>query len=575
LSWVCIKNRKKIGLGVLAKGLQTQTSLFLPSYRLNEDTLAEELSALVNSDKELRYCMTEYGNGNATDGEQRVLKHLQDLSKWGGEQYVFLVVAHNCRGKDGPYKLVEILQSELPQHYLHVPADFDVRVNEHSITFQYWERRLAELHRFTLHVDPINPWTTADDWYNPKKYNEYNLYLGFDPNRHKDNMKASLLIHSRKSGRLIKKHADARGLLYLDSGGTMYAQGLTIILDDFQGRLPLTPTKQDLAFSTEGACHQENLYHWIGAFTQVYYTYFLERYTEHSKTELSTLVGSVKRRVDALIMNPSIKKPLMLGEFSILASCLPDGVLCCVPFKRIKSDKIRCSNKKEVNLVPGPDTLVKFVPPVRAIKKAPVRKKPASKKRRIEEEKDEGGPPPGQWISRHNTIVTTSEIPTQAHESVATGILAARVKANDALIREKSNLVSQLTLELQEIKFQRRKVEEGEGDQIDDAVVNDRCSPMQNEINRLNLIIQELKKRELRDTDAVDDLKASLVKQTALVLSHETIIKSLRLELEDTKKGSNELVSRLQKSLASKDSDIRALSRQLESLQMDESAKLI
>ena len=44
--------------------------------------------------------------------------------------------------------------------------------------------------------------------------------------------------------RLIKDYRDARGELLLSAGGTDFCQGLTIIVDDKHGMLPLNPTKQ-------------------------------------------------------------------------------------------------------------------------------------------------------------------------------------------------------------------------------------------------------------------------------------------------------------------------------------------
>lgn len=54
---------------------------------------------------------------------------------------------------------------------------------------------------------------------------------------------------------------------------------MTIIVDDRRGSLPVTPTKQDLAFGQEpnGKWHELNLYTWVGAFAHLYYKHFLER----------------------------------------------------------------------------------------------------------------------------------------------------------------------------------------------------------------------------------------------------------------------------------------------------------
>jgi hypothetical protein len=64
-----------------------------------------------------------------------------------------------------------------------------------------------------------------------------------------------LYVYSRQSGRLITHHADARTRLGLPAGGSEYSQGLTIIIDDFGGNLPLNPTKQ------EGTSTQISIFH--------------------------------------------------------------------------------------------------------------------------------------------------------------------------------------------------------------------------------------------------------------------------------------------------------------------------
>lgn len=54
---------------------------------------------------------------------------------------------------------------------------------------------------------------------------------------------------------------------------------MTIIVDDRRGSLPVTPTKQDLAFGQEpnGKWHELNLHTWVGAFAHLYYKHFLGR----------------------------------------------------------------------------------------------------------------------------------------------------------------------------------------------------------------------------------------------------------------------------------------------------------
>lgn len=107
---------------------------------------------------------------------------------------------------------------------------------------------------------------------------------------------ASLYIYSRASGRLILCEEDARFRLRLDSGGTMYSQGLTILIDDVEGRLPLNPTKQDVAFGEQanGEVHSENLFMWVRAVTRFFYDYHLAKFDKQRTrlTERLTEFGS-------------------------------------------------------------------------------------------------------------------------------------------------------------------------------------------------------------------------------------------------------------------------------------------
>lgn len=70
------------------------------------------------------------------------------------------------------------------------------------------------------------------------------------------------------------------------ASGSDFSQGLTIIIDDFQGKLPLNPTKQGVAFGEErrGRVHEENLYQLVGAITHFYYNLHLKKFK--GKTQL-------------------------------------------------------------------------------------------------------------------------------------------------------------------------------------------------------------------------------------------------------------------------------------------------
>ena len=96
------------------------------------------------------------------------------------------------------------LRDALPRQYIHVPSTLDVRVDNKSIAFSYWQRRLVELTSFQVKVDPHHPFTTAQDWRDPADGYTLRIYAGFDPIRQEERSAcASLLVYSRQSGRLI------------------------------------------------------------------------------------------------------------------------------------------------------------------------------------------------------------------------------------------------------------------------------------------------------------------------------------------------------------------------------------
>lgn len=157
-------------------------------------------------------------------------------------------------------------------------------------------------------------------------------------------------MYSRKSGRLIKHIPDARHILGVNSGGTDFCQGLTIIFDDVTGMLPLTPTKQDFAFGHEknGEIHQDNLYNWIGAYTSLYYQKKLEIYTK--KGTLKEVVAGHLADVQAND-NRDIQRSLLDGRFNTYVG---------LRFSRLmRSAKIRCPKSVGDERV-GEDTLVRF-----------------------------------------------------------------------------------------------------------------------------------------------------------------------------------------------------------------------
>jgi hypothetical protein len=126
------------------------------------------------------------------------------------------------------------------------------------------------------------------------------------------------LIYSRQSGRLITDYEDARNLLGLTATGTDYSQGLTIIVDDFHGKFPLNPTKQDLAFGeeTHGETHRANLYNLLSGVSKVYYHCHLGKFHKKQK---GLLTEEVKRHSTTVARkSDTIPKPLPECNLSTL-----------------------------------------------------------------------------------------------------------------------------------------------------------------------------------------------------------------------------------------------------------------
>lgn len=226
----------------------------------------------------LHQIISKYGDGDAQKGIREITKHFIKISTnvWSkaNVDHVFGLVIFNLKhGQDevalGVKKegyederdveedledkecktesfLVQ-LEQNLPGHYLHVPNSFDFKINDSKLCFSFWQERLCEMAQFTVNIDKLYPHSQSKDMEPHQNQYMLNVYIGFDAIRGSDKAAAktgTLLYHSRRTGRLIKVYNDARSELRLSSGGTKFCQGLTIIVDDVDGNLPLNPTKQ-------------------------------------------------------------------------------------------------------------------------------------------------------------------------------------------------------------------------------------------------------------------------------------------------------------------------------------------
>jgi hypothetical protein len=296
-------------------------------------------------------CVTEYGLGSRKRGVTMIAKHIDDLNNpngWGFHEHIFKLIitdslnnneksgsllsisnaddededmddddndnlasivtnsiiknrrlSQNRSGKniniDSPFQnLLTQLEKDVPKYYIHIPDKVILSLCNKRVRFNYWQRHLIGLTRFDQQIleDEYVRDLKTEDLQKPSDF-KVRIFCGFDPIRvdpsNVEQKALSLYIYSRQSGRLIKYTPDARNLLKLTASGTMYAQAMTCIVDDYQGKIPLNPTKQDVAFSEKqnGDILGENLYAWTSAIVNAYYKFHLETKFANKKGELT------------------------------------------------------------------------------------------------------------------------------------------------------------------------------------------------------------------------------------------------------------------------------------------------
>ncbi|KAL7468807.1 hypothetical protein ACHAXS_009042 [Conticribra weissflogii] len=362
LSFVLVKSggNDNVELGIVAESLQRLEGCYLPAFQFDNShgpdnpSLRRQMHALFSQPhhRDVAACIAQYGAPSTASppdlsvGIDRLCRKFDDICyRFHGCDHVFALVLdkvvhgmnnektgaapsneHEHRVRVQEY--MRALREELPKNYLHVPDNFEFIVDGKKVAFRHWPARLAELAVFPLTVSKTQPLLKMrgnfDGLEEGRVDNSYRLrvFLGFDKERVvvKDAKKEAsvrlkikhegigrgapylLYVYSRQSGRLVKVVADSRTDLSLSAGGTMFCQGLTIIIDDIGGHLPLNPTKQDVAFGEEncGGIHKENLYQSVGAVTNFYYNYHLDKYGGR-KQELTRKIADL---ADARVERP-------------------------------------------------------------------------------------------------------------------------------------------------------------------------------------------------------------------------------------------------------------------------------
>ncbi|KAL7522461.1 hypothetical protein ACHAWX_007150 [Stephanocyclus meneghinianus] len=337
-SFVLMKNGSDANceLGIIAEQLQRNEGAYLPAFQFSNDSYDAEMPSLEQqmmdcfsqpNNADVAQCIAQYGsglNGNGPSldfGIRRLCDHFDMICRdFYDNPHVFAVIVDNVRNdnveertgvandsltKIQVNKLLAELREKIPLTYLHVPNSFEFLVHNHRIVFEYWQKRMVEFTRFTINVGTTLRFDDPRD--DPQKC-AIRLFIGFDTWALNDNFSkkcGALFLYSRQSGRLIVHHPDARTILELSAGGTEYCSGLRIIIDDFEGHLPLNPTKQDIAFS-EKACGdilKENLYKSVGAVVRMYYKFHIGKYS-NKKTVLTKMIKEylpeMKRSGDSL-----------------------------------------------------------------------------------------------------------------------------------------------------------------------------------------------------------------------------------------------------------------------------------
>ena len=300
-------------------------------------------------------CIERYGaRSNPTSslarGVDRLCRHVDELFD---DRYVFLVVLGNMhQQKITAHQLINELETAIARTYLHIPDHFDFKIGDKKMSFKWWPSRLVELSVFTVVIHKKLPWQQKMDQYvQDEKSYLLRVFIGFDGLRITEpsaGKEGSLYVYSRQSGRLISHQPDARTLLSLSAGGTVFCQGLTVIVDDLEGHLPLSPTKQELSFGeeTHGEIHQKNLMAWVGAVVHFYYQHHSNKF----KSMKTVLTRKIANFGDVLLSKNPHQKILNSSSFTTYK---------IKSFKSI-GENIRV-DKRTVREIVGADTLYRLV----------------------------------------------------------------------------------------------------------------------------------------------------------------------------------------------------------------------
>jgi len=391
-SIVLTRNNCTLEIGVIAKGLQTSQGVYLPSFAFNvhdfrdTDDVYARIEKWLSQNPDIRNVLAESlscSSSNPDTVEMQILRFAERLWKdpWSDDDHVFLLVLCNWKRnkEEVPHQLIESvypaeaflqdIKKILPEYYINLPTNesFEFTIDKKPMDFSHWQRRLVELTQFVVHIpteavfedDPED-----ENWDQPApgRY-PLTIYCGFDAKRvHDDVLRkrvsaCNLFIYSCQAGRLIKKEDDARHMLGLGASGVDYAQGLTVIINDVAGKLPLTPTKDGIAWSERrnGDVHQNNLIAWTGAVAHFFWGYHRNQIGGNSgksvkETMKKTILSFAKENlIDATVSSNLQDASLTKFEGITWRRCPPSYD---------NRWKIRYKVGKRPTKITGPDTLL-------------------------------------------------------------------------------------------------------------------------------------------------------------------------------------------------------------------------
>ena len=566
---------QRVEMGFLLDQLQHDQGVVFPDHTFahvskeGRNTYMDQLETLANEHPNIYgRAFAAYGDGDARLGADHLCRHIEEIvfgKHWKQYDHVFCVILCKLRhgvllgqsqenevneqaDEEDNYKgrtkyMLDTLANELPQKYIHVADSIQIVIQHRSVPFYYWERRLIELTKFEIVVDRKNDYSTSKNWKNPRDEDATTLevYLGFDPFRVTDGKKqspASLYVYSRPSGRLIKYWKDARGELGLSAGSTDFCQGLTILLFDYQGSLPLNPTKQDLSFGMEehGQVHHKNLMEWIAAVTHLYYTFHLDHFGG-KKSEISEAVKGGLQECKGLALKASLPDNRPFGGIGGNGFTKFTNVSWIRKFDRIRCQK---TERKALHKIDGKDTLLRLKAPDRTnINKESTAKAP--KTRRVATKK---GP---------NSRVTHYSIPKKhdfvddffLHKSTATeslvspSIISAKVPPHLAFEDERKLRRRNKELEEQEKKWIMK------------------CEQLQERVKQTEESLATIYERQRKSHQTNGCEMQSVVEERARAQG----------QLREAK----DKIDRLEQLLASRDETIRELEEKVEQLERQKS----